>query len=96
MKRKIKQHAWHTGNDGGDDGDGCDGGDIDGGDVNGVLRDRNDNNNRVRLGNISGSLEGPGISFSLASASAEPSSTHTDGAPNLYNAVTNKNMTFST
>ncbi len=67
---------------------------IDDDDVN-ILHNHN-NNNQIRLGNISSSLEKPKISFSLTSASAKPSSTHTDGAPNLYNAVTNRNMTFST
>ena len=57
----------------------------------------NDNSGgRIRLGDISGSLEGPEISFSLASAGAMPSSLHTDGAPNLYNAVTGGNITFGT
>ncbi len=69
--------------------------DIDDDDNNNIMH-KNNNNNQIRLGNISSSLEKPKISFSLASASAMPLSTHTDGAPDLYNAVTNKKMTFST
>ncbi len=54
----------------------------------------NNDRNRIGLGNVSGSLERPGVSFSLASASEVPSSTDTDGAPNLYNAVTNGGVMF--
>ena len=69
---------------------------IDDDDVNNILHNHNNNNNQIGLGKFSGSLEKPGLSFSLAGAGAKPSSTHTDGAPNLYNAVTGGNMTFGT
>ena len=60
------------------------------------MRNISNGGGRIGLGDISSSLERPGISFSLASAGALPSSTHIDGAPNLYNAVTSGNMTFGT